>query len=83
MGNNTEVGKGLWDVGDELRANLKFKSSESSGPMVGLTFLRYADQRKDRSREFMIQDRTPFAMVGAGGLGHTALLPCEELQWLG
>ena len=42
-GKRTEVGKRLWDMGDELRANSKLKSSESSGPMVGLTLLRYKE----------------------------------------
>ena len=43
LGNRTEVGKRLRDTGDELRANLKLKSSESSGPMVGLALLRYKE----------------------------------------
>ncbi|OGQ79675.1 MAG: hypothetical protein A3G40_07060 [Deltaproteobacteria bacterium RIFCSPLOWO2_12_FULL_57_22] len=48
--------KRLWDTGDELRANSKLKSSESSVPMPGLTFLRCLDQGRDRSRQFTIQD---------------------------
>lgn len=35
VGNHAEVEKHLWDVGDEMRANLKFKSSESSVPLLG------------------------------------------------
>ena len=50
----------LWDMEDELRVNSKLKSSESSGLMVGLAFLRYVDQGKDRSRRFKIQDRALF-----------------------
>ena len=65
MGNYAEVGKRLWDAGDELMANSKLKSSESSGPMVGLAFLRYADQGKDRSRRFKIQDlNIPLGILG-------------------
>ena len=43
--NNTEIEKRLWDAADELRANSKLKSSEYSVPVLGLIFLRYADQR--------------------------------------
>ncbi len=55
-GNRNEFKNRLWDAADELRADSKLQSSESSGPMVGLAFLRYAYQGKDRSRRFMIQD---------------------------
>ena len=41
----TEIEKRLWEIADELRANSKLKSSESSGPVLGLIFLRYADHR--------------------------------------
>lgn len=42
-GNNIEAR--LWDAADELRANSKLKSSEYSVPVLGLVFLRYADQK--------------------------------------
>ncbi len=35
----------LWNAADELRANSKLKSSEYSVPVLGLIFLRYADQK--------------------------------------
>jgi len=35
----------LWAAADELRANSKLKSSEYSVPVLGLIFLKYADQR--------------------------------------
>ncbi len=44
-GNNNEIEKRLWDAADELRANSKLKSSEYSVPVLGLIFLRYADQK--------------------------------------
>ena len=56
MGDYAEVEKHLWDGGDELRANSKLNSSESFFPVLGLTLLRYPDQRKDRSRRFKVQD---------------------------
>lgn len=35
----------LWEAADQLRANSKLKASEYSVPVLGLIFLRYADQR--------------------------------------
>ena len=70
LGNRTEVRKRLWDAGDELRANLKFKSSKSFFPVLGLTLLRYPDQGKDRSRRFKIQDLPLF----------TQLAHCDRLE---
>jgi type I restriction enzyme M protein len=37
--------KRLWEAADELRANSRLKSSEYSIPVLGLIFLRYADQK--------------------------------------
>jgi type I restriction enzyme M protein len=45
VGNNNQIEKSLWDAADELRANSKLKSSEYSIPVLGLIFLRYADQK--------------------------------------
>lgn len=44
QGNNQIEGR-LWAAADELRANSKLKSSEFSIPVLGLIFLRYADQK--------------------------------------
>ena len=43
--NHSEIEKRLWDAADELRANSKLKSSEYSPPILGLFFLRDADQK--------------------------------------
>src|SRR5712675_2014205 len=43
--NHTEIEKRLWAAADELRANSKLKSSEYSVPVLGLIFLKYADQK--------------------------------------
>jgi len=43
--NHSEIEKRLWAAADELRANSKLKSSEYSIPVLGLIFLRYADQK--------------------------------------
>ncbi len=58
MGNRMEVERRLRDAGDELRANLKLKSSGPFFPVLGLTLLRYPDQGKDQSKEFKMQDLT-------------------------
>jgi len=51
--NHTEVEKRLWEAADELRANSKLKSSEYSVPVLGLIFLRYADQKfTDAEKKF-------------------------------
>jgi type I restriction enzyme M protein len=42
--NHTEIEKKLWASADELRANSHLKSSEYSVPVLGLIFLRFADQ---------------------------------------
>ncbi len=43
--NHSEIEKKLWASADELRANSHLKSSEYSVPVLGLIFLRFADQR--------------------------------------
>ena len=51
IGNNNQIEKRLWDAADELRANSKLKSSEYSIPVLGLIFLRYADQKFTAAKE--------------------------------
>ena len=41
----TEVQKKLWDAADELRANSGLQASEYSQPVLGLIFLRFAEER--------------------------------------
>jgi type I restriction enzyme M protein len=43
--NHNAIEKRLWDSADELRANSRLKASEYSVPVLGLIFLRYADQK--------------------------------------
>ena len=40
-----EVQKKLWDAADELRANSGLQASEYSQPVLGLIFLRFAEER--------------------------------------
>jgi len=58
--NHSEIEKKLWASADELRANSHLKSSEYSVPVLGLIFLRFADQR------FAHVEREPNATVHVG-----------------
>ncbi len=52
MGVATDLGElqsKLWETADQLRANSDLKSSEYASPVLGLIFLRYADQRFARA----------------------------------
>jgi type I restriction enzyme M protein len=42
---NTELENKLWKAADQLRANAKFKSSEYFYPIMGLIFLKYANEK--------------------------------------
>jgi type I restriction enzyme M protein len=57
--NNTEIEKRLWDAADELRANSKLKSSEYSVPVLGLIFLRFADNKFARAEEELKKQAAP------------------------
>jgi len=39
------LGKRLWDAADQFRANSGVKSQKYSAPVLGLTFLRFAEVR--------------------------------------
>jgi type I restriction enzyme M protein len=43
--NIAELNARLWEAADSFRANSKLKSSEYAVPVLGLIFLKYADQR--------------------------------------
>ena len=52
MGVATDLGElqsKLWETADQLRANSELKSSEYASPVLGLIFLRYADQRFEQA----------------------------------
>ena len=40
-----ELQNKLWEAADQLRANSALKASEYASPVLGLIFLRYADER--------------------------------------
>ncbi len=49
--NSTDLEKRLWASADGLRANSKLKASEYSAPVLGLIFLRFADNRFTRVQQ--------------------------------
>ena len=51
VANNSEIEKRLWSAADELRANSRLKASEYSVPVLGLIFLRYADQKFTQAQQ--------------------------------
>lgn len=47
--NVADLNNRLWSAADQLRANSRLKSSEYAVPVLGLIFLRYADQRFEQA----------------------------------
>jgi type I restriction enzyme M protein len=62
--NQNEIEKRLWEIADELRANSKLKSSEYSGPVLGLIFLRYADHRFTEAEKKLAKKKTGRREIG-------------------
>ena len=48
-----ELQNKLWEAADQLRANSGLKASEYASPVLGLIFLRYADERFAQTAEAM------------------------------
>lgn len=48
-----ELQSKLWEAADQLRANSGLKASEYASPVLGLIFLRYADERFAQAAEAM------------------------------
>ena len=46
-----ELQRRLWEAADQLRANSGLKASEYAAPVLGLIFLRYADERFAKASE--------------------------------
>ena len=45
MAGLAEVERRLWDAAEALRANSGLRASEHATPVLGLIFLRYAEER--------------------------------------
>jgi len=61
---HTEIEKRLWAAADELRANSKLKASEYSVPVLGLIFLRQADQMFEEAEKRLKRQSTGRRQVG-------------------
>ena len=48
-----ELQSKLWEAADRLRANSGLKASEYASPVLGLIFLRYADERFAQAAQAM------------------------------
>lgn len=64
-----ELQSKLWEAADQLRANSGLKASEYATPMLGLIFLRYADERSAEVQQFVtkrfgIQHLSPSSVQG-------------------
>jgi type I restriction enzyme M protein len=58
---NAALGRRLWDAADQFRANSGLNSQESSVPVLGLLFLRFAEARfgaHESPRATKLYDRT-------------------------
>ncbi|MHC4322476.1 MAG: type I restriction-modification system subunit M, partial [Planctomycetota bacterium] len=61
---NNEIEKRLWDAADQLWANTGLKPSEFSVPVLGLIFLRYADQKFSAAEKEMTGKSTGRRKIG-------------------
>lgn len=59
MSNLTEIERKLWSAADHLRANSELRSQDYSIPVLGLIFLRYADQKFTKAVEELSNKRIP------------------------
>ena len=64
VANNSEIEKRLWSAADELRANSRLKASEYSVPVLGLIFLRYADQKFTQAQQALAGVSTGRRTIG-------------------
>jgi type I restriction enzyme M protein len=54
-----DIEKDLWETADKLRANTHLRMSEYSVPVLGLIFLRFADQKFDIVDKRLQEQRAP------------------------
>lgn len=60
--NNQQIEKEPWEAADQLRANSKLAAAEYSMPVLGLIFLRHAENRFNHFLDEVVQaipGRTP------------------------
>lgn len=64
MGNNNQIEKRLWDAADQLWANTGLKPGEFSVPVLGLLFLRYAEQKFSQAEKGLTGKSTGRRKIG-------------------
>ena len=77
--------KDLWEAADQLRANSKLTSSEYVMPVLGIIFLRQANNRFETVHEQLTADfregKTPFEPQRADYINAGALWLPEQARW--
>jgi type I restriction-modification system DNA methylase subunit len=66
-----EIADRLWEAADKLRANTHLRASEYSVPVLGLIFLKFADQKfaeAERRLRASGQEVTPERVSAAGAI---------------
>ena len=81
--NHSGIEKRLWASADELRSDSKLKSSEYSVPVLGLIFLRYADQRFTQTEKELAGKGTGRRAIGREGYQATVAARHENLTQSG
>jgi type I restriction enzyme M protein len=76
--NHNQIEARLWSAADELRANSKLKSSEYSVPVLGLIFLRYADQKFSAAEEQLAGKSTGRRRIGPADYQALGVLYLQE-----
>src|SRR5215469_5495015 len=77
-----EIEKRLWGIADDLRANSGLKASEYSEPVLGLIFLRFANERfKKVTAEIQAAKPNGYEITDDDYLERGALLLPPQVQF--
>jgi type I restriction enzyme M protein len=77
-----EIEKRLWSIADDLRANSGLKASEYSEPVLGLIFLRFANERfKKITDEIKAEKPNGYEITDDDYLEHGALVLPQKAQF--
>ena len=77
-----EIEKRLWSIADDLRANSGLKASEYSEPVLGLIFLRFANERfKKVTKEIRAEKPEGYEITDDDYQAHGALILPQHAQF--
>src|SRR5690348_3529221 len=77
-----EIEKQLWAIADGLRANSGLKASEYSEPVLGLIFLRFANERfKKVTAEIRAENPEGYEITDDDYLARNALVLPQKAQF--